>query len=85
MVYKYFCPLCGGSYICSIIKSLRCCVSQQTPKSPQTNLPVKTYKCSVMEHTEALCSINIYINNFVVLDSHFVKWIQFENPWKNLY
>ena len=68
VVYKYCCPLCGGSYIGSTTKSLRCRVSQHASISSRTNLPVKTAKSSIMEHTKTSCSVNINMDNFSVLD-----------------
>ena len=59
VVYKFCCPLCGGFYIGSTIKTLKCRVSQHNGTSCRTGLPVKASHSSIRDHTIRSCNTNI--------------------------
>ena len=67
VVYKFCCPLCGGFYIGSTIKTLKCRVSQHNGTSCRTGLPVKASHSSIRDHTIRSCNTNIDISKFKIL------------------
>ena len=68
VIYKFSCPLCGGSYIGSTIKSLKCRASQHNNISSRTGLPVKAGNSSIMEHVNRSCNTNIDLSHFSIID-----------------